>query len=215
VIRINLLPRERQVKKVAAPLAAGQKLTIACSLILVVAAAGIGWRYWMLRRESAQLDGAIAVAQAETTRLHSIIQQVQQFEQQRAQLQQRVALIEQLRRDQTGPVHMLDQIGRALPPMVWLTRLQQGADANDVTIEGRGTTLTSLSDFVVNLEGSGYFRRSIEIVNTQTTPLRDEAGEIIQFTIRARFDQPEPVAMPVATAGVVPAQATPTPTPGP
>ena len=54
-------------------------------------------------------------------------QQVQQFEQRKAQLQQRVALIEQLRKDQTGPVHMLDQISRALPPMLWLTELKQGA----------------------------------------------------------------------------------------
>ena len=53
--------------------------------------------------------------------------QVQQFEQRKAQLQQRVALIEQLRKDQTGPVHMLDQISRALPPMLWLTELKQTA----------------------------------------------------------------------------------------
>ena len=38
-------------------------------------------------------------------------------------------LIEQLRNGQTGPVHMLDQISRALPPMLWLTELKQaGAD---------------------------------------------------------------------------------------
>ena len=35
------------------------------------------------------------------------------------------ALIEQLRKDQTGPVHMLDQISRALPPMLWLTEMKQ------------------------------------------------------------------------------------------
>ena len=61
-------------------------------------------------------------------------------------------LIEQLRKGQTGPVHMLDQISRALPPMLWLTELKQGADANEVVIDGRCTTLTGLSDFVANLE---------------------------------------------------------------
>lgn len=191
MIRINLLGGERQVKKAAASSwAAGQQLTIACSLILVTAVALVGWRFWTLRQESRRIDTAISQAQAETARMHSIIEQVQQFEQRRAQLQQRVVLIEQLRRDQTGPVHMLDQIGRALPPMVWLTRLQQGDDANDVTIEGRGTTLTGLSDFVSNLETSGYFRRSIEIVSSQSTPVRDGAGEIIQFSIRAQFQRP-------------------------
>ena len=77
-----------------------------------------------------------------------MIQQVQQFEQRKAQLQQRVVLIEQLRKGQTGPVHMLDQISRALPPMLWLTELKQ-TGGNDVVIDGRCTTLTGLSDFVV------------------------------------------------------------------
>ncbi|MGE0703536.1 MAG: PilN domain-containing protein [Vicinamibacterales bacterium] len=209
MIRINLLGGERQVKKaVASSWAAGQKLTIGCSLILVAALSLVGWRYWILRQESRRLDTAIAQAQAETARMHSIIEQVQQFEQRRTQLQQRVALIEQLRRDQTGPVHMLDQIGRALPPMVWLTRLQQGDDANDVTIEGRGTSLTGLSDFVSNLELSGYFRRSIEIVSSQSTPLQDGRGEVIQFSIRAQFQQPS--SAPVETAApATPAAAQP------
>ena len=59
-----------------------------------------------------------ASGETETARLHSVIVQVQQFEQQKAQLQQRVTLIEQLRKDQIGPVHMLDQISRALPTIL-------------------------------------------------------------------------------------------------
>src|SRR3954453_17741090 len=97
-------------------------------------------------------------AQQETARLHSVIMQVQQFEQRKAQLQQRVVLIEQLRKGQTGPVHMLDQISRALPPMLWLTEVKQ-AVGTEVVIDGRATTLTGLSDFVSNLEASGYFKR--------------------------------------------------------
>ena len=77
-----------------------------------------------------------------------MIQQVQQFEQRKAQLQQRVVLIEQLRKGQTGPVHMLDQISRALPQMLWLTELKQTA-APTSSIDGRCTTLTGLSEFVV------------------------------------------------------------------
>ncbi len=64
-----------------------------------------------------------------------MILQVQQFEQRKAQLQQRVVLIEQLRKGQTGPVHMLDQISRALPQMLWLTELKQAG--GDVVIDGR------------------------------------------------------------------------------
>ena len=202
MIRINLLAveRDRAKKKAVVLGTAGQKLTIGCSLILILAVLFIGWRYWALARESSQLDAEIAAAQQETTRLHSVIQQVQQFEQRKAQLQQRVVLIEQLRKGQTGPVHMLDQISRALPPMLWLTALKQTGP--DVIIDGKCTTLTGLSEFVSNLETSGYFKRSVEIVNTMTEAAAPPAGELIKFTIKGVFQQPED-AKPAAGAAKV------------
>src|SRR5258707_1011332 len=146
MIRINLLAADRKTVKKKASFASGQKLTIGCSLILVLAVVFIGWRYWALNRDSVRLDAQISAAQQETTRLHSVILQVQQFEQRKAQLQQRVVLIEQLRNGQTGPVHMLDQISRALPTMLWLTEVKQAGP--DVIIDGKCTTLTGLSEFV-------------------------------------------------------------------
>jgi type IV pilus assembly protein PilN len=200
MIKINLLATERKAVKTRLPFASGQKVTVLCSLILVVAGLLIGWRYLNLGRESARIDEEISSAQQETARLHSIIEQVQQFEQRRAQLQQRVALIEDLRKNQAGPVHMLDQISRALPSMLWLTGVKQAADPNEVLIDGRATSLTSLSDFVANLEASGYFKRSVEIVSTQTEPIAGPSGELIRFTIRAIFQQPG--AKPAAAAPV-------------
>jgi type IV pilus assembly protein PilN len=149
-------------------------------------------------RESNQVDAEINAAQQETVRLHSVIQQVQQFEQRKAQLQQRVVLIEQLRKGQTGPVHMLDQISRALPQMLWLTELKQSATGSDVVIEGKCTTLTGLSEFVSNLEASGYFKRSIEIVDTRTETAGTPPAELIRFIIKATFQQPGDAAAPVA-----------------
>ena len=195
MIRINLLASERKAAKKAggAVALAGHKLTVACSAILILAALLVGWRYWTLQRESADLDKAIADAQQETTRLHSIILQVQQFEQQKAQLQQRVVLIEQLRKSQTGPVHMLDEISKALPPMLWLTELKQDA-TDSVLIEGRTTVQTGVSDYVAALEASGYFKKSIDIVNTITETMTTPPGELIRFSIRAQFQPPEPAA---------------------
>jgi type IV pilus assembly protein PilN len=186
MIRINLLAaeRERAKTKTAAGFPVGQRLTLLCSLILVLAVAFIGWRYMTVTRESKEIDDEIAAAQQETTRLRSIIQQVQQFEARKAQLQQRVQLIEQLRKGQTEPVHMLDQVSRAVPPMLWLTELKQ--TGNEVVIDGRCTALTSLSDFVTNLETSGYFKRSVEIVSSQSETL-PQAGELIKFTVKAQF----------------------------
>ena len=88
-------------------------------------------------------------------RLRTVIQQVQQFEQRGAQLQQRVTLIEQLRKGQTGPVHLLDEVSRALPDTMWLLELRQSD--TEVIIEGRCTNLNALSDFVSGLEVSNLF----------------------------------------------------------
>jgi type IV pilus assembly protein PilN len=204
MIRINLLSASRDVAK-KKPLQTGQKLTAACGLILVVTLGLVGWRFWALNRASARLDAQIAAAQQETTRLHSVIQQVQLFEQQKAQLQQRVGLIEQLRKGQTGPVHMLDQISRALPNMLWLTEVRQNPKTDDeVLIDGRSTTLTGLSDFVMNLEASGYFKRSIEIVSTTTETIPQPPGEVIKFQIRALFQRPD-----ASKAGAKPAPGAP------
>jgi len=198
MIRINLLAAERdRAKKKAVTLGTvGQKLTIGCSLILVLGGLAIGWRYWTVTHDSADLDKEIAAAQQETTRLHSVIEQVQQFEQRKAQLQQRVVLIEQLRKGQTGPVHMLDQISRALPPMLWLTEVKQ--TATDIVIDGKCTSPIGVSDFVANLEASGYFKRSIDIVSTSTEAMPQPPGELIKFSIKAVFQQPGDAKAPAA-----------------
>lgn len=189
MIRINLLAVDRERTRRKAKFQTAQKVTIGSSLILVAAALIVVWWWWSLGKASTELDQRIADAERETARLRSLIQQVAQFEQQRAQLQQRVSLIEQLRKGQSGPVHMLDQLSRALPETMWLTDLKQAGD--DVTIDGRCTSLTALSDFVANLENSNYFARPVEIVDSQVEGATQERPtDLIKFTVKAKFVQP-------------------------
>ena len=58
---------------------------------------------------------------------------------------------------------------------------------NDFTIDGRTTSLTALSDFVANLEGSAWFKRPVEIVDSQVEP-NPKTGDLVRFSIRAQFD---------------------------
>jgi type IV pilus assembly protein PilN len=194
MIKINLLGAERKAAKKTAAFDISRQVTAACGVIVVLSLAGIGWRFWQLNREAAQIDAAINTAQQETNRLHSVIAQMQQFEQRKTQLQQRVTLIEQLRKEQIGPVHMLDQISLSLPPSLWLTEMKQTTTPNEVLIDGHSLSLTGLSDFVANLEHSGYFRRSVEIVNSSTDTSGGPQGEVIKFQIKALFKDPSDTA---------------------
>jgi type IV pilus assembly protein PilN len=202
MIRINLLAVERERTKKKSTFQTGQKVTVACSAVLALALLTIAWRYLSLNNESKQLDVDIANSQQEASRLHAIILQVQEFEQRKAQLQQRVVLIEQLRKSQTGPVHMLDQISRSLPPSLWLTAMKQ--DNESITIDGRATSLTALSDFVANLEATGYFKKSVEIVSSQTEVMTAPPGDIVKFSVKGAFIAPNDAAAKgvVTPAGV-------------
>jgi type IV pilus assembly protein PilN len=192
MIHINLLSPEREQpsrrQTTSSFAASGQKVTVACTLILAAAGVGVAWWYWSLQQESSRLAEQLANAQQESQRLRTTIVEVQKFEEQRAQLQMRVTLIEQLRRGQNGPVHMLDEISRSLPDQLWLTQLDQ--KGGDLTVEGRCIALTSLSDFVGNLERSGWFKRPVEIIDSQMDQVQGAETTLIRFTIKARFAPP-------------------------
>ena len=189
MIRINLLSSER--KKAAARTPAfdiGARITAACSLVVLLAAGGVGWWYWTLRQEAEAVERDIAAAQTEVARLRPIIAEVERFDAQRQRLQQRVQLIAQLRKGQGVPVQMLDQVSRSLPDMLWLTSMQQ--EGGDVTLEGRSTTLVALSDFVGNLGTSEFFKKPIEIVDSKvenTTQSAASSVDLIKFTVKAQL----------------------------
>jgi type IV pilus assembly protein PilN len=203
MIRINLLGVERKTRKTPA-FDASQQVTLACSLILVLTVLGVGWWYWSLDQAGVQVEAEIQAAQSEQTRLQSLLTEVRDFEARRAQLQQRVQLIEQLRAGQSVPVQLLDHVSRSLPDMLWLTEMEQTPEA--LTIKGRSTTLIALSDFVGNLASTDLLVKPIEIVDSQVESLATgQQGappvDVIRFTVRAGIKPAQPP--------VVPAPATP------
>lgn len=197
MIRINLLAVERATKKARAVIPAAQRVTIGAALILISTLLIIGWWFWSLRTESAQLDVDITNAEAQTRQFRGVLSEMQKFESQKAQLQQRVQLIEQLRRGQNEPVHVLDEVSRALPDRMWLVSMTQAGPA--FTIEGRATTLSSLSDFVTNLEGSAWFKKPVEILDSAVD--QTPQGDIVRFTIRATSVNPEAPPEPPKPGG--------------
>ena len=195
MIRINLLAVDRErTKRRGALIPAAHRVTIAASLILLGTALVIGWWFLSLRQASILVDDEIARAELETQQLRSVLAQVQKFESRKAQLQQRVSLIEQLRRGQSGPVHMLDELSRAVPERLWLTELVQKGD--EFTISGMTTSLTGLSDFVAALGNSSWFKSPIEIIDSQVQT-DAKTGEMFKFSIKATFTNPEAPPPPV------------------
>jgi type IV pilus assembly protein PilN len=201
MIRINLLAveRERGKKRSSAVIIpAAHRVTIAASLILIGTALLIGWWFWSLRQTSIKVDEDIAKGEIETQQLRSVLAQVQKFEASKAQLQQRVTLIEQLRKGQAAPVHVLDEISKAIPERLWLTEMKQEGDV--LTLSGMTTSLTGVSDLVGNLQTSPWFKKSVDIIDTQAEQ-NAKSGDLIKFSVKAVIDNPEaPPPLPAAGA---------------
>ena len=214
MIRINLLGGEKQKRKAATTInIGGQWLTIACCLVLVLAGGAIGWWYYSLGQASAQVDADTVAAQQELVRLQPVLQELQRSQQRQQVLQQRVALIEQLRNGQSVPVQLLDHVSRSLPDTLWLTQMEQVN--SELTIQGRSTTLISLSDFVGNLGDSQLLQKPIEIVSSQvetSAAVPGQAGgptvDLIRFIVKAQIAPSGPPAAP-GRAGGPPAPSAP------
>lgn len=195
MIRVNLLAVERERSRKPFAVSAAQKVTAAASLILLGTAVLVGLWAWTLWQRSAAVDAELARVDAETRQIRSVLEQVRRFESQKALLQQRVTLIEQLRKGQSAPVHLLDEISRSMPERLWLRDLTQ--TGGDFTISGMTDSLTAVSDFVANLEDTQWFLRPVEIVDSQVQ--RDtSAGDLIRFQIKAQFV--DPTAQPATAA---------------
>jgi type IV pilus assembly protein PilN len=200
MIRVNLIAGERRAAKAESrSMDIGQRATIGGTVLLVVTALGVGGRYWSTSQAETGVTNAIAESKREETRLAEVLKQVADFEAQREELQRRVTLIDELRRGQTAPVHMVDEISRSLPDMTWLTSLKQ--EGYDITMQGRCTSLTSLSDFVGNLEATRYFKKPVEIVSSEVVNGEKGGPELIAFTVKGTFqmsgiDEAAPPAKP-------------------
>lgn len=201
MIRINLVAGDRRSARPASfAVQVSQKVSVLGSLLLLLTALLIGWRYWTTAQREAQIAADIETARSEEGRLGEVLKQVTEFEMQRTQLQQRVSLIDELRRGQTAPVHIIDQISRSLPDLTWLTSVRQ--EGYEVTIEGHCTSLTALSDFVGNLETTRYFKRPVEIVMSEVVSGQAGAPDLIRFTIKGSFVMAgiDPQSRPAAAA---------------
>ena len=207
MIRINLLGVERpKTRKLPTFTVQAQQLTIACSVILIASFAGVGWWWWTLKQNKAKVEADIVAAQQQQQQLQSVLAEVKQFEGQRAQLQQRVQLIEQLRAGQTIPVQLLDHLSRSVPELLWLTDMEQKGDA--LTIQGRSNTLAATADFVTNLGSSNLLVKPIDM-DTEVEAVQGVQGqpglELYKFTVRATLNKADALKASTAAPASVPA----------
>ncbi|MEZ4388340.1 MAG: PilN domain-containing protein [Candidatus Krumholzibacteriia bacterium] len=180
MIRINLLPREEVPKqrRFALP-----ELSTFAPLVLVVVAVGAMAVLGVYQVQKVKnLEQTIAAEEAESRRLAPEIAKIKRLDEQRASLNQRLAVIGELDRDRYFRVHLLDELNRSLPEHLWLTRCEdRGGDL--YAIEGVTFSNFLVSDFLQNLNRSPYFTSLI--LEVAERGVIDEV-RVVKFKVQAQ-----------------------------
>ena len=92
-------------------------------------------------------------------RLEQVTAEVTKYEQRKADLEARLAIIAQLEANQKGPVELMNNVIAGIPENprgLWLTSLSQ--NETSVSMEGRAFDVTFIADFISALESSPALR---------------------------------------------------------
>jgi type IV pilus assembly protein PilN len=228
MIRINLLAADRPTKKKKSVAAAPG--SVQAYLLLTVFAGGAVLLclalYLYMSGQIRELDGKIVAAEQRQRELQAIKKQVDELEQKRATFQRKVDLIYRLQAEQQGPVHLLDELSKALPDFVWLTQLDQ--TGNQIRLAGQSNSLTSVADFITALQTAGADQYGCGKANPLDRSLcwfpevnlisSTEAANLVTFALQASFSNPEAVIKQRQNAsrpipGASPAAGAPAPAP--
>ncbi len=150
MIRINLLEVQRKRKARAFPLP-----VILLVLMTFITLVVTGYMFYLLNTEIKQLTLRKQENEKRLAELRERIKELENYEALIRQFEERQKVLEQLRRNQTIPVKVLDTISKLLPDNVWLDELViQGGGIN---LKGSAFTNTEVVRYVNKLKENALF----------------------------------------------------------
>src|SRR6202158_4083685 len=198
MIRIHLLGRSRpKAVRQAVPLEATLQILF---LLLALAFSGglLLIHYLQMDKEDKQVLAHIQRQRGEKARLEQLKQQVDNFEKQKAVLQQKISVIEELQRNRTGGQQLLDAIANTVGRVdtVWLTSVDRKADV--LSINGSAGSIDAVANYITQLKRSGYFQQ-VEIKESHQDAT-NKAVQIFIFTLTPQFAPPGTPGVSTATS---------------
>jgi type IV pilus assembly protein PilN len=150
MIRINLLPVRQAKKKEMGR----QQLVLFGGLVALAIGLNLVWSF-NLRGELSQKQGDVLRRQNEIKQLEKIIGEVNTISQDKKALEDKLAVLEELRKNRTGPVKVLDTLTTVLPQRVWLTGIEE--KAGSMVMKGGALNNEDLADLMRELKKSPFF----------------------------------------------------------
>lgn len=163
MIRINLMPLEergqkvRRVKKSKSG-GGGSRSPMGLLLPLAIVAGVLVAIVGTIVQQQAQihmLAGEVTRVEKESRALAPQIAMVERLSRERADLDLRLSLIDQLSRGRFDAVRLVDELDRAVPDHMWLQSAMGGG--NQITLEGTTFSNLIIADLMIRLDRSPLF----------------------------------------------------------
>jgi type IV pilus assembly protein PilN len=175
MIRINLLPVRAAKKREF-----GRQQIVLFALILVLGAIGNYFWYSKVDAELTGLDQQIARTRAEIAQLEKTIGEVKSIKEDKKALEDKLKILDTLKKGRTGPVKVLDSLATIIPQKVWVTDyIEQGGG---VIMNGHASAYEDLSAFSKKLKESKHFN------NVNIKSARQQADGTVDWTITCNAD---------------------------
>ncbi len=187
MIKINLIseaPTAAVAKRKRPEFSLGAKQgDIILVTVLAIALAVSGTWWYLLKSKQADLKETERQRTVERDELQPFIDKVEELEAKRALLKRKVDVINDLKNKQHGPVRIMDEVSRALPELVWLTKLNLAGNA--ITLTGQAMDENAVANYYSNLDASPFFEEPV-VKNLA------RRGEDFSFTLSAVFTYEPP-----------------------
>ena len=150
MIRINLLPVRAAKKREF-----GRQQLVLFVLLLVLAGIGNYFVYNRFESELRSLDKQIATTRTEIAQLEKTIGEVKSIKEDKKALEDKLKILDTLKKGRTGPVKVLDELAMLVPQKVWILEFSEQSGA--VSITGQAVTYEDLSTLSKKLKASTHF----------------------------------------------------------
>ena len=150
MIRINLLP-VRQAKKKEQ----GRQQLVLMAGVVILALAGNALWWWNTSSTLDAKKAEVTRRKAEIQQLEKIIGEVNTITKDKKALEEKLAVLDQLKKGRTGPVKVMDSLATLMPKRVWLIGLEE--KGGHVSIKGGAVTNEDLADLIRELKKSPFF----------------------------------------------------------
>jgi type IV pilus assembly protein PilN len=172
MIRINLLP-VRAVKKREM----NQQVLVILGAVLLLGV--VGNYFWYANRDGLYQENAKALAKtrARIADLEKVIGEVTNINTRKAEVEKKLAVLDELRKGRSGPVRLLDALATAVPKKAWLTSFTE--ERGSVKLAGSAVSHDEVAELMRNLNSMVWTPKGIGRLVEQRRDAKTSRVELV------------------------------------